>query len=86
MEAFVFLGRVLGPLIELSEIVVKNHTEPNAVVIVRFATASGFVIVDISVAIVAALFQSLLEFGPVLQDELIQHEGLVDGLGEALGL
>ena len=71
------LGRVLGPLIELSQIVVKNHAEPNAVVIVGSATATGFVVV----VIVVALFQSLLEFGPVFQDELIQHEGLVDGLG-----
>ncbi len=74
-EAFSFLGRLFGPMVDLAEVVVENHTEPNAAVAAAFATHC-FV----------AFFHSLLELGPVIYNELVKHKGLVDGLGQTLGV
>ncbi len=75
IEAFSFLGRILGPVVDLAEVVKENHSKPNAAVTVGFVPR-----------FFCPFFHSLLEFGPVVHNELVQHEGLVNGLGQFLGL
>ena len=80
VETFCFLGRLLGPVVDLAEVVVENHAEPNAAVVVGFVPHGG------QRLIVRVFFHSLLEFGPVFDDELVQHEGLGNGIGQSLGM
>lgn len=78
LEAFVFLGRVLGPPVDLAEVVVEDHAKPDAGVTGLFVAARFPVLV--------VFFHSVLEFRPVFQDELVQHEGLCDGFFSSLGI
>jgi len=81
-ETFLFLGRIVGPLVHLPQIVLENHKEPDAAVVV---VLSGVAVVGLAVtAAVADQVLFVLELGPVLEDELVQHEGLADGLALVL--
>ena len=79
LQAFGGLGRLLGPVVDLAQVVVKDHSEPNAAVVV------GLVSNGLG-GLVGAFLHSQLEFGPVFENELVQHERLFNGLGHSLGM